>query len=82
MTEVVDETGLEVVAEIEDESEPSFEDRVERLMSMIQTDASVRDRMLCEIYVAFTDMDRAMRAMMESGGPMKMMMNMMKGGRG
>ena len=59
-----------------------FEQRVQRLMGMIETDSTVRDRMLCEIYIGFSDMDRAMRTVALNGGPFKMLRAMMgKGGK-
>lgn len=62
------------------EDEPDFEERVNRLMQMIATDPAVRDRMMCEMYIAFTDFERMTRTMALNGGPMQMLKAMLKGG--
>lgn len=58
-----------------------FEQRVNRMLEMIQNDPEVRDRMLVEMYLALTDMERVTRAMMEKG-PMKMFAKSLIGSRG
>jgi hypothetical protein len=79
MSEFAEE--IEVVeGEAVEPSEMPFEIRVDRLMGMIQEDSSVRDRMLCEMYIAFTDFERFTRTMAQNGGPMAMLKAMM--GRG
>lgn len=58
-----------------------FETRVQRLLDMMESDPRVRDRMLCEMYIGFSDMDKAMRTVALNGGPLKMLKAMMgKGG--
>jgi len=55
----------------EDEISP-FDKRVNNLMAMIAEDPSVRDRVLCELYVTiaeFSDEFRAMQAQINSVGP-------------
>lgn len=76
MTETLDEVEHVEVSEVID-PEPSFEERVEKLMGRIAEDDSVRDRMLCEIYVAFTDFERMTRTMAANGGPIAMLKAMM-----
>lgn len=72
---------LEIIdPEPEDVQEPDFETRVNKLMAMIAEDGNVRDRMLCEIYIAFTDFEQMTRTMALNGGPMAMIKAMMKGG--
>lgn len=81
MTEMAAENQeLEVVEESDFEVELDFETRVSRLMEMIESDPSVRDRMMCEMYIAFTDFERMTRTMALNGGPMQMIKAILKGG--
>lgn len=74
MTEILEENvQAESIEVVPDE----FETRVMRLLGMIETDPSTRDRMQVEMYLALTDMERMMRTMMESGGPIAMLKAMM-----
>lgn len=70
------ETETEIGEVIPDD----YQARVERLLGMIENDPAVRDRMLCEIYIGFMEMDRAMRSVALNGGPMAMLKALM--GRG
>lgn len=73
-------TDLTHMGEVVDPTELPFDERVNRLLTMMRDDPGVRDRMLCEIYIGFTDMERGMRTMMQNGGPVAMLKAMM--GRG
>lgn len=75
--EITDVTGI---GEVVEPHELPFDERVNRLLSMMNQDSGIRDRMLCEIYIGFTDMERGMRTMMQNGGPVAMLKAMM--GRG
>lgn len=68
--EAVDETGAMVSAEVE---ESTFENRVEKLMAQIAEDPTVRDRMMCELYIFISDFDTFTRTMAANGGPMAML---------
>lgn len=72
-------TEMEMQVEPGTEVEPTFEERVSKLMGMIAEDDSVRDRMLCEIYIAFTDFERMTRTMAANGGPIAMLKAVMGG---
>jgi len=71
--------------ESEDDDEPDlteafhFNERVERVYSLIHEDESKRDRCLAEIYVFMCTMDQAVRKMMGMGGPIQMLTKMMGG---
>lgn len=79
-TEAVENETIELELVESAEVIPSdYQERVERLMGMMEADSTVRDRMLAEIYIGFTEMDRAMRTMAMHGGPLKMLRAMMGG---
>lgn len=70
MTELVQEEAVEIVPD-------DFETRVEKLLGMIRDDPVNRDRMIVEMYLALSDLERGMRTMMQHGGPMGILKAMM-----
>lgn len=78
MTQIVDENEI-VVHDVDDNA--AYNERVAKLMAMIETDPTIRDRMLCEIYIALADFDKMARTMALNGGPIKMLKLMMRGGK-
>lgn len=54
------------------EGDPEYDQRVARLLGMIEQDPTVRDRMICEMYVTlaeFSEQIRGAQAMMSEVGP-------------
>lgn len=64
---------VEVIEVVSDD----FESRVEKLLALIQQDDGTRDRMMVEMYLALTDLERGMRTMIQHGGPMGILKAMM-----
>lgn len=70
--EATDEFGNDVTAVVDTQNAP-FEDRVDALMAKIAEDPTVRDRMMCELYIFISDFDTFTRTMAANGGPMAML---------
>lgn len=64
-----------------DETVDAFEERISRLLEMVEENPAIRDRMLCEMYVTiseFSESFRMIQAQMQAMGP-KAMLSMLTG---
>lgn len=86
----MDETTASAVSEMNASGRPGgeippadpqaeFNERVERLANRFQDEPHSFYRAVAEIYLYISMMDEMMRAVQANGGPMKMVMAMMKG---
>lgn len=84
VTDVMRDQNHEIIegVAIEIEENP-FQERVDRLMSMMSEDDSIRDRLLCEVYINISEFVEKLNEIddqMRKIGPAGMMRIIMKGG--